>query len=209
MRALSDVRVVMVAAVSVLASAVHTRVATADQTFVVECGQGASAAVSQDDWDEAAGLFVFSVASVCMEMHSALSPCLYGHPLIQLNFQLMPYDGKWVMVRGPLVDGIECRFLHVEEITIIDEPTPTATASPTSSPTPTDTPASTPTPHPCGAADLNGDNAVDWLDIGILSGAYGSTSGDAYYRADCDWDNDGDVDWLDIAPFSGCYGTSW
>jgi len=95
--------------------------------------------------------------------------------------------------------------------------TPTDTDTPTDSPTPSDTATDTPTdtatptatPPPCSFADFNGDNQVNFQDLGPFSAAYGSSSGDPDYNPDADFNSDGAVNFQDLGPFSGCYGTSW
>jgi hypothetical protein len=55
-------------------------------------------------------------------------------------------------------------------------------------------------------SDFNRDGSVSALDIAYFSGAYGTTSGQANYNADCDLNRDGRVNAVDISPFSGDYG---
>jgi len=57
------------------------------------------------------------------------------------------------------------------------------------------------------AADLNKDGSVDFGDIGVLSGAYGSSSGAPHYNPDVDLNGDDQISFEDIGPFSGAYGS--
>ena len=64
-------------------------------------------------------------------------------------------------------------------------PTPTATATPTATPLPSPSGQATPTPTgSIKAGDVNGDGAVNIIDIGILIDNYGSPPPPAYPRAD-------------------------
>jgi len=63
--------------------------------------------------------------------------------------------------------------------------------------------------HPCACYDVNGDQQINFVDVGPFSAAYGSSSGDPLYNPDMDANDDGKVDWLDVGPFSSCYGASW
>jgi len=63
--------------------------------------------------------------------------------------------------------------------------------------------------HRCVGFDANSDSQITFDDIGVFSGAYGSSSGDANWRPGCDYNQNGIVDFGDISAFSGCYGSSW
>ena len=84
--------------------------------------------------------------------------------------------------------------------------TPTPTGTPNGSPTPT--PATTPTPTPTGGGvpggDVNGDGAVNIVDIGILIDNYGLTP-PTDPRADLN--KDGTVNIIDIGIVIDNYGT--
>jgi hypothetical protein len=56
--------------------------------------------------------------------------------------------------------------------------------------------------------DVNGDRAVDNLDLFQLRGAYGKKSADAGYLAGFDSDSDGDVDNYDVFRIFQCFGTT-
>ncbi|MDP3994614.1 MAG: dockerin type I domain-containing protein [bacterium] len=80
-------------------------------------------------------------------------------------------------------------------------PTPKPTATPTSTPTPKPTNTPTPTPKP---GDVNGDGAVNVIDIGILIDNYGSPPPPAYPRADQNGDKVVNV--IDIGMVIDNYG---
>jgi hypothetical protein len=54
--------------------------------------------------------------------------------------------------------------------------------------------------------DLDYDGDCDFQDLPLFSDAYGTTLGDAKYRADADMDSDNDVDFQDLPVFSNEYG---
>lgn len=56
------------------------------------------------------------------------------------------------------------------------------------------------------SGDVNKDGVVDLLDVVVLSGSYGATSGSPRYDPDADLNIDGVVDLRDVAIISGCYG---
>jgi len=47
--------------------------------------------------------------------------------------------------------------------------------------------------------DANGDGKVNWVDLGLLGLAYGSTPGDPNWNPEADFNADGIVDWADMA----------
>ena len=55
--------------------------------------------------------------------------------------------------------------------------------------------------------DADGDSHVDVSDLLILANAFGSSSGDPAYNADCDFNADGSVDVSDLLLLSGYWGT--
>jgi len=55
-------------------------------------------------------------------------------------------------------------------------------------------------------SDANGDNVVNILDLSLLSGAYGTVTGDAAYNPAADFNGDGFVNILDLSLLSGNYG---
>ncbi|MCF1191256.1 HYR domain-containing protein [Mangrovimonas sp. AS39] len=55
------------------------------------------------------------------------------------------------------------------------------------------------------AGDANNDNIINIADLGIFSGAYGSTSGDANYSESADFNNDSVINIADLGLFSGNY----
>ncbi|MCP4358984.1 MAG: DUF11 domain-containing protein [Chloroflexi bacterium] len=55
-------------------------------------------------------------------------------------------------------------------------------------------------------SDANGDNVVNIQDLSLLSGAYGTTTGDADYNPAADFNGDGIVNILDLSLLSGNYG---
>ena len=90
-----------------------------------------------------------------------------------------------------------------------DTSTATNTPTGTSSSTATSTSTATPTPHDCSGFDVNGDDAVGFLDLSSFSIAYGSSCGDPEYRDGFDSNNDCTIDFADLSSLSVCYGTSW
>ena len=54
--------------------------------------------------------------------------------------------------------------------------------------------------------DFNDDNKVNSQDIGPLSKAFGSISGETYHNKYVDINLDGKVDIFDVASFENCYG---
>ncbi len=54
--------------------------------------------------------------------------------------------------------------------------------------------------------DVNGDNAVDAIDLAMLSDCYGSESGDSAYREAADFNGDGAIDIADYALLSEHFG---
>jgi hypothetical protein len=56
--------------------------------------------------------------------------------------------------------------------------------------------------------DVEGDGDVDYDDLVVLAGAYGSSSPSPAYALFADFDRDGDVDYDDLVPLAGNYGRS-
>lgn len=56
--------------------------------------------------------------------------------------------------------------------------------------------------------DVDGDGDVDYDDLVVLAGAYGSSSPASAYDEFADFDRDGDVDYDDLVPLAGNYGKS-
>jgi hypothetical protein len=56
--------------------------------------------------------------------------------------------------------------------------------------------------------DLNGDKAVNGLDLAAFRTAFGASNGDASYRPELDFDGDGDVNGPDLARFRTRFGVT-
>jgi hypothetical protein len=55
--------------------------------------------------------------------------------------------------------------------------------------------------------DVDGDGDVDYDDLVVLAGAYGSSIGQPSYDERADFDRDGDVDYDDLVVLAGAYGS--
>jgi hypothetical protein len=55
--------------------------------------------------------------------------------------------------------------------------------------------------------DINGDGAVDVVDLLYFVDAFGSLTGDANYDPACDFNNDGSVDVVDLLDLVSNFGT--
>ena len=55
-------------------------------------------------------------------------------------------------------------------------------------------------------ADLDGDSDVDGIDLSIFEAAFGSTSGNANYNSDADFNEDDIIDLNDLSQFSIDFG---
>ena len=55
--------------------------------------------------------------------------------------------------------------------------------------------------------DLNGNGEIDDADLNIFLQAYGSSTGDANYNSDADFDNSGTIDYDDLQEFYTHFGT--
>ena len=63
-------------------------------------------------------------------------------------------------------------------------------------------------PPPSCLADLNGDGAVNLVDLATLLGSYGNMRGDYGFDSDADLNRDGTVDLSDLATLLGVYGAT-
>ena len=56
--------------------------------------------------------------------------------------------------------------------------------------------------------DVNGDKAVNGLDLTALRTAFGASAADANYRSDLDFNGDGAINGLDLAAFRARFGVT-
>ncbi|MEA1908201.1 MAG: hypothetical protein U9N43_04130, partial [Euryarchaeota archaeon] len=56
--------------------------------------------------------------------------------------------------------------------------------------------------------DINGDNIVNYIDLGMLGASYGLSLGDAGYNAAADLNGDNIVNYIDLGMLGAHYGES-
>ena len=56
--------------------------------------------------------------------------------------------------------------------------------------------------------DINGDNTVNYIDLGMLGASYGLSIGDAGYNAAADLNGDNTVNYVDLGMLGAHYGES-